>query len=144
MPIAIERQNETSRTVEDWTSSGTLLIVDDEPMVRFVMTTVLSATGFTVLEAEDGKKALEIFSRHRGDIRAVLLDLSMPVMDGEETYAELRRLSPAVPVVLLSGYNEKDSLNRFPAEALAGFLGKPFKPVALVEKVRQVLEGSSH
>lgn len=144
MPIAIERQVKTSRNVEDWTSSGTLLVVDDEPMVRFVMTTVLSATGFTVLEAEDGQEALDIFRRHREDIRAVLLDLSMPRMDGEETFAEMRRLNPSVPVVLLSGYNEKDSMKRFPAEALAGFLGKPFKPVALVEKVREVLEGNSH
>lgn len=140
MPIAIESQDE-ARDVEGWTSSGTLLVVDDEPMVRFVMTTVLSSTGFTVLEAEDGQEALDIFRRHVEEIRAVLLDLSMPRMDGEETYAELRRLSSGVPIVLLSGYNEKDSVNRFPAEALAGFLAKPFKPVALVEKIREVLEG---
>lgn len=144
MPIAIESRERELADAEDWSSSGTLLVVDDEPMVRFVMTTVLSATGFTVLEAEDGEEALEIFSRHGEDIRAVLLDLSMPRMDGEETFVELRRMSPAVPIVLLSGYNEKDSVNRFPAEALAGFLGKPFKPVALVEKVREVLEGSPH
>lgn len=126
-----------------WQSSGTILVVDDEPMVRFVMSTVLAATGFEVLEAEDGQEGLEIFQEPDRNIRAVLLDLSMPRMDGKETFVEMHRLKPDVPIVLLSGHNEKDSRNRLPDEGWAGFLAKPFKPVALVEKVREVL-GAGH
>lgn len=124
-----------------WKSSGTILVVDDEPMVRYVMTTVLSSTGFKVLEAEDGREGLRIFAEHDDEIRAVLLDLSMPNMDGGETFLEMHRLNPEVPVVLLSGYAEPDSVERLSTEGLAGFLVKPFKPVALVEKVREILEG---
>lgn len=134
-------QGEASR---DWRSSGVLLVVDDEPMVRLVMTTVLSGRGFTVLEAGDGHEALRIF-RERGDeIRAVLLDMSMPGMNGAETFRELRRIGPEVPVVLLSGHTERHALELAAGRSeLAGFLSKPFKPVALVEKVREVLEGSA-
>lgn len=124
-----------------WQSSGTILVVDDEPMVRFVMSTVLAATGFEVLEAEDGQEGLEIFQEADRNIRAVLLDLSMPRMDGKEAFVEMHRLKPEVPIVLLSGYNEKDSRNHLPDdEGWAGFLAKPFKPLALVEKIREVLD----
>ncbi len=140
-PIAIRETGEArEETAEEWRGSGTILVVDDEPMVRFVMTTVLAATGFTVLEAEDGREALRIFRERDDEIRAVFLDLSMPRMSGEEAFAEMRRSNPEIPIVLLSGHNERDSVDRFPAEGLAGFLSKPFKPVALIEKVREALE----
>lgn len=141
-PMTLEQQTHSRpSTTEGWRSSGKVLVVDDEPMVRFVMTTVLSATGFTVLEAEDGEQALEMFREHGAEIRAVLLDLSMPRMDGQETFTEMRRLDPQVPIVILSGYTEKDSMDQIPQEAAASFLPKPFKPLALVEKMREVLEG---
>ena len=141
-PMTFEHQSQKRpEALDSWHSSGTILVVDDEPMVRFVMRTVLAATGFTVLEAEDGAQGLEVFRQHDDEIRAVLLDLSMPRMDGEEAFTEMRRLNAQVPIVILSGYNEQDSMERFPAEALASFLPKPFKPVALVEKMREVLEG---
>ena len=135
--------NGRERASPDWRSSGVLLVVDDEPMVRLVMTTVLSARGFDVLEAEDGHQALRIFRERRDDIRAVLLDMSMPGMDGAETSRELHRLRPEIPVVLLSGLNERDTVDFTAGTELAGFLPKPFKPAALVDKVREVLEGSA-
>lgn len=107
------------------------------------MTTVLSARGFVVLEAEDGHEALRIFRERRDDIRAVLLDMSMPGMNGAETSRELHRLRPEIPVVLLSGHNERDTVDFTAGTELAGFLPKPFKPAALVDKVREVLEGSA-
>lgn len=139
-PIAMAQNDVSREPVGDWKGSGTILVVDDEPMVRFVMTTVLSATGFEVLEAEDGQAGLELFQQHDRKIRAVLLDLSMPRMDGGEAFAEMQRWNPRVPIVLLSGHNERDSIDKLPAKGLAGFLAKPFKPYTLLEKVREVLE----
>ncbi len=120
----------------EWRGHGTLLVVDDDSMVRFAMTSVLRARGFTVLEAGDGRQGLEIFEQH-SEIRAVLLDISMPLMGGEETFQEMHRLRPAIPVILLSGYPEEEKASH---QGLAGYLAKPFRPVALLEKLREILE----
>lgn len=143
--LAANKQHDNARrdASRDWRSSGVLLVVDDEPMVRLVMTTVLSARGFMVLEAGDGHEALRVFREHRDEIRAVLLDMSMPGMNGAETFHELQRLNPEVPVVLLSGHNERDTADLAAGRDMAGFLPKPFKPAALVEIVREVIEGSA-
>ena len=67
-----------------------------------------------------------MFREHAGELRLVLLDLTMPHMDGEETYRELYRINPDVPVVLMSGFAEKDTVDRFAGKRLAGFIQKPF------------------
>ncbi len=121
----------------DWRGSGTLLVVDDDSMVRFAMTSVLRSRGFTVLEAGDGREALEIFGEHGRGIRAVLLDISMPLMGGEETFQEMHRLHPEIPVILLSGYPEEEKASH---RGLAGYLAKPFRPMTLLEKLRDILE----
>lgn len=136
-PAITEKDANRETAAREWRASGVILVVDDEPMVRLVMTTVLAGRGFTVLEAEDGREAVRTFREHRGDIRAVLLDMSMPGMNGAETFREMHQIDPAVPIVLLSGHNEHA---RAAADGLAGFLPKPFKPATLVEKVRRVLE----
>lgn len=138
-PIAIQPDAAGESPSKPWRGSGTVLVVDDEPMVRVVMTAVLAAAGFEVLEAGDGREGLRVFREHGVEIRAVFLDLSMPRMNGEEAFAEMRRSNPSIPVVLLSGLNERDSVDRFPDDGPAGFLSKPFKPAALLEKVREVL-----
>ncbi len=121
----------------DWRGDGTILVVDDDSMVRFAMTSVLRAKGFTVLEAEDGHEGLEIFAQRGSEIRAVLLDVSMPRMGGEETFQEMHRLHPEIPVVLLSGYPEEDKESH---RGLAGYIAKPFRPLALLEKLREILD----
>lgn len=139
-PTATTEQNDVREDTRDWRATGVLLVVDDEPMVRLVVATVLAGRGFTVLEAENGHEAIQVFREHRSAIKAVLLDMSMPGMSGAETFREMHRINPDVPIMLLSGLNERDSFDRTGAEGPAGFLAKPFKPAALVEKVRQVLE----
>lgn len=124
-------------TAREWRGSGTLLVVDDDSMVRFAMTSVLRARGFTVLEAGDGRQALEVFNEDGVEIRAVLLDISMPLMGGEETFQEMHRLRPEIPVILLSGYPEQEKASH---RGLAGYLAKPFRPLALLEKLREILE----
>jgi signal transduction histidine kinase/ActR/RegA family two-component response regulator len=109
------------------TASGTVLVVDDDDNVRPVTQQMLERLGFGVLLARDGREGLEVYRAHRDEITCVLLDLTMPVMDGEETLRELRALDPRVRVILSSGYNELEVVQRFAGQGLAGFVQKPYR-----------------
>jgi CheY-like chemotaxis protein len=99
---------------------------------------MLERLGFTALTAVDGLEALKVYEEHRGTIRCVLLDLTMPRMDGEETFRELRRMDPGLPVILCSGYNEQETISRFVGEGLAGFIQKPYR----IANVREALKAA--
>ena len=89
--------------------------------------------------AADGREALEVYREHADLIDFVLLDLTMPIMDGEETLCEMRRLYPDVLVILCSGYNEQVAVQRFADKGLAGFLQKPYTMTTLKEKILAIL-----
>jgi two-component system cell cycle sensor histidine kinase/response regulator CckA len=125
----------------DWKGKGTVLLVDDEETVRALGTRMLSQLGFAVLAAADGREALTLYAEHPGEIALVFLDLTMPRMDGEETFRELRRLDPGVLVVMSSGYTEHDITSRFAAGGPAGFLQKPYTLAQLAERLRNALDG---
>jgi PAS domain S-box-containing protein len=120
---------------------GTILIVDDEETVRTVAKLALEKSGFRTLSARDGREAIDVFRRENGAVDVVLLDMTMPHLGGEETFRELRRIRPDVKVILSSGYNEYDAVNRFAGKGLAGFIQKPYRPVDLMAKVRSVISG---
>ena len=121
--------------------SGTVLVVDDEEQMRAVVVKALERVGFHTLQAGDGREALRLYLDNPARIRLILMDLTMPRMDGEEACRELRRSGCAVPVILSSGFNEADALRKFQDLQLAGFIQKPFSLVALVELIRRVLGG---
>ncbi len=110
---------------------GTILIIDDEETIRATASMMLESFGFSVLTAQDGEVGVEVFREHQNEISAVLLDMTMPKMNGEECFRELRNLDPSVIVILSSGYNEQDATNRFAGKGLAGFIQKPYLPMAL-------------
>lgn len=114
----------------------TVLVVDDDETVRSVTRRMLEHAKFNVLQAADGVEALAIFAAHP-EIDVVLLDMTMPHMDGEETFRELRRLSADVRVVLTSGYNEQDATERFVGKGLAGFIQKPYRPAELLARINE-------
>ena len=124
---------------KDWCGSGTVLIVDDEETVCTVGKQMLERMGFSVLTASDGREALKVFSDHPDEFVCVLLDLSMPHMDGEEAFREMRRLHPNATIILSSGYNKKDAIQRFGDKGLSGFIQKPYSMTALREKLMEVL-----
>ncbi len=128
---------------ESWRGSGMILVVDDEEIVRRVTKMMLESVGFTVLMAQDGLEALEVFRRRADEIVLVVLDLTMPNLDGEETLRELLRIRPNVKTILSSGYNEQDLTDRFAGKGLSAFIQKPYRPDQLRERVRQALEGNS-
>jgi CheY-like chemotaxis protein len=120
----------------------TLLLVDDEEVVREMVGEVLEQEGLAVLRAEDGRRALDLFREARGRVDVVLLDLSMPGWSGEETCRRLRELDPDVPVILSSGYDPDEARGRFGAGAPAGFIQKPYRPEQLLAEIERCLESS--
>ena len=120
-------------------AEGTILVVDDEETVQAVASRMLESMGFRVLLASDGRHALNVYADHRDAIVGVLMDLTMPRLDGEETFRELRRVDPQVRVLLMSGYNEQDAIARFVGKGLAGFIQKPFSIEDLKASLRSIL-----
>jgi PAS domain S-box-containing protein len=123
-----------------WAGRGLVLVVDDEEDVRETARAMLERSGFQVLTAADGLEGLRMLGAHPGEIRLVLLDLTMPRMSGEEAFREMRRVAPHVPIVLASGYSHDDIRVRFAGTDLAGALTKPFTMAALLGVLRHALE----
>ena len=140
--ISGEAEDITSNpsVIQRWQGSGTVLLVDDEETVRAVGKRMLKKLGFEVLLAAHGREAIEVIKEKGADIVCVLLDLTMPHLDGEETFRQLRSLMPHLPVVLTSGYNEQDVIHRFSGKGLAGFIQKPYQTEALARALRQILD----
>jgi len=127
---------------QKWQGAGTILLIDDEDTVRTVGKVMLEKMGFNVLTAPDGNEGLEIFKRECDKVACVILDLTMPYMDGETTFRELRQIKEDVRVILTSGYSEKEVVSRFSGKGLAGFLQKPFRSSVLIEKIRDILSAT--
>jgi two-component system cell cycle sensor histidine kinase/response regulator CckA len=117
----------------------TILVVDDEEDVLAVVKSMIESFGHSVLLARNGKECIRIFRKHSGNIALVILDTTMPVMDGEETFSELRKLDPDVRVILSSGFNEVEATRRFVGRGLAGFLQKPYEISELGAKLKKLL-----
>jgi CheY-like chemotaxis protein len=118
---------------------ATLLIADDEPTVRRVMARVLVRAGYRVLEASNGVEALDLFRLHQQRVRGVVLDLTMPLMGGEEALRLLKALDPEVRVLLSSGYAPEQARGQVPRQDITGFLQKPFRADTLLELVGSML-----
>jgi len=113
---------------------GTVLVIDDEDMIREIAASLLSDMGYKVLKAVDGQDGVTQFTEHADEISAVILDLTMPVMDGLECYGELKLINPDIKVILTSGYSEEDALAMFHNDERLGFIKKPFR-MAQFQKV---------
>jgi PAS domain S-box-containing protein len=121
--------------------AGTVLIVDDEEIVRITAKHTLERYGYRIMLANDGISALETYRGQLELISLVLLDLTMPMMSGEETLRHMQTMNPNVRVLLSSGYNEIEAVQRFAGKGLAGFIQKPYTAAGLAEKVREALIG---
>jgi PAS domain S-box-containing protein len=119
-----------------------VLIVDDDPGVLKVAGRMLEHAGFRVLEAPDGEAGVDTFRQHQKEIALVLLDMTMPGMDGEEALRAMRRIDKDVRVLLSSGYSEHEARERFAGTGLAGFIQKPYRSSELLEQINAVLNSS--
>ena len=123
-----------------WRGIGTILLVEDEDQVRLIAKALLENIGFTVLEAVNGKEALELYQRNATDITLVMTDMGMPVMDGCELFYELKKLNPALPIIISSGYGDAEVSFRIGTDNIAGLVSKPYCADQLREVLKEVLK----
>jgi PAS domain S-box-containing protein len=125
----------------DLKGSGLVLVIDDEEFVRSVSKAALEHFGYTVVTADGGEAGVESFRRRAGEVSAVLLDLTMPVMSGEEAFRRIREIRPDAKVILSSGHDRAEAARRFPVEGIAGFIQKPYTAVSVAKILKTVLAG---
>jgi DNA-binding response OmpR family regulator len=125
-----------------WKGEGTILIVDDDPTVRAVMARMVEGCGFDVLQAVDGRHALEVFSENSKAILAVILDMTMPNLNGREALKGMRDHCKDVRVLMVSGFSENCSATSFLESPPNAFLQKPFKREELIGKLNAILSSS--
>ena len=130
-------ENGPDATGDDWRGSGKVLLVDDEETIQATCGMMLRVLGFTPIIANDGREAVEIF-RKEPDIAFVILDLTMPHMDGEQCFRELRQLDPDAKVIMSSGYNEQEVTQRFLGKGLTSFIQKPYRLSQLTEVIKGI------
>jgi PAS domain S-box-containing protein len=124
----------------DGTQDGTVLLVEDERGVREVGQEILESAGFKVLTASNGQEALDVFAVHRDDIDCVVLDVTMPLMDGADALRRLRQLDPDLRVLVTSGHHVADVAARLEGQGPMQFLPKPYRPAALILALHSLLE----
>jgi CheY-like chemotaxis protein len=132
-----------SATAVSSNQTGTILVIDDEESVLSVARRALQMVGYKVLVANDGLEGLETFRAHSTTITLVVLDWTMPRMNGEDVLRAIRDIRHDTPVILSSGYSEVDTLDRCRELVPAGFIQKPYLATDLIDLVRTTLTGSS-
>lgn len=126
---------QTARLAERPRSVRKVLIIDDEVTVRRTAKSALERHGYEAVLAENGREGIEIFRALEDKISAVLLDLTMPGMNGDEVLRSLQNIRPDVRVVLSSGYDQNEVVRQFAGKGLAGFLQKPYTVAALLNRI---------
>jgi DNA-binding NtrC family response regulator len=139
LPASVESEVADSGIMPAF-GTETLLLVDDEDFIRDLGTRILTKQGYTVLQAENGREALDLFRKDSSKISLVLLDLIMPEMGGTECLTELLEIDPKVKVVIASGYSADASVKETVQMGAKGFVSKPFRVKELLREVRKVLD----
>ena len=119
---------------------GLILVVDDDELVRGMAKEVLQAVGYTVLTAVNGREGVDLYRQHQAAISAVLLDMAMPVMSGREAFIELKKINPAVKVLLASGFRKDNRVEEILHLGVKDFLQKPYTLASLASTIKQVIE----
>jgi two-component system CheB/CheR fusion protein len=141
LPVKEKAVDRPVHTVSrDLRGSGTILVVDDEPLVLSIATSALERAGYTVRIADNGMAAELLMKQCGTDIEAVILDVTMPGVSGEETFKRLKSIRPDLPVVLSTGHSESETFARFAGTSPAGFLQKPYTAAQLAETIKAALQ----
>ena len=141
-PVSLAAPNpvsEESRARMEHNADAAILVVDDEPMIRNLVTKILERSGYAVQTAENGKQAVELFSANPDSFSLILMDVLMPVMDGHQALAEMQRIDPAAKILLSSGFDEESMNASLSADSATGFIQKPYRAMELLEAVRNAL-----
>jgi len=122
------------------TTGESILLVDDDMATLLLMRRILVEAGYRVIAAQSGFECLDLFRSSSHSYDVVILDMAMPLLDGEETFQRLREIRADVPVILCAGFIQQEKLDRLMSSGLAGLLRKPLAPDEIVEHVRATLE----
>ena len=145
LPVSTRPEVPTTEVRTEVVKGGTetILVVDDEEVIRDVARRILCSAGYTVLTAENGVQAIELFRQQHEEIDLVILDMIMPEMGGAATFARLREIDPQVRALLSTGYSQEGRAEDILRTGVQGFLQKPYTVEEVLRKVRLVLDGSS-
>jgi len=124
---------------EDWKGEGTVLVVDDDPSIRSVLSSLVRKFNFEVITADDGRQGVNAFRKHHGKLAVVMLDMTMPQLGGVDAMLEMRKIDSAVPVILISGYSEEEAGRLVSREQPDAFVQKPFRAKELKKCLYKVL-----
>ena len=138
--VSGEETRETETRAVPPGGSETILLVDDEQMIRDLCSRILTKSGYNVITASNGKEALELYREQREKISLVILDLIMPEMGGKQCLEGLLTLDPAVKVVIASGYSGKETAKEALTSGAKGFIDKPYDVRQVLGVVRSVLD----
>jgi PAS domain S-box-containing protein len=142
LPVLV-RQGESlaaGQSLDIVRGAGVILVVDDDELVRSMAADVLLAVGYSVLTATNGQEGVEIYRQHQAEIRAVLLDMAMPVMSGREAFIELQKINPAVKVLLASGFRKDNRVEEILRLGVKDFLQKPYTITSLAFAIKKVID----
>jgi PAS domain S-box-containing protein len=137
-----EAVSDTIKEEKVVSGTGTILVIDDEEMIRITASAQLTSLGYKVFCAENGKIGVNTFKENRGEIDLVILDMIMPVMGGREAFGKLREIDPNIPVIISSGFSKEDDILAMKTGGVSGFLNKPFRRVELANMVRSAMSNS--
>ncbi|MCK4982298.1 MAG: response regulator, partial [Victivallaceae bacterium] len=119
--------------------SGWILIIDDEPVIRITATKMLELLGYSVLTAENGEVGIKVFKEHQKEIRAVILDMAMPVMTGDEAYKRLKEIDPQVKVLVATGFTNDQRVRKTMEAGASEFMKKPYSINVLSRKLHEII-----
>ena len=143
LPLAAEARVSAPDELPIEHGSGTLLVIDDDELIRITAKAMLEELGYTVLMAENGRMGLELLAARKDEIQLVILDMIMPVMGGRETFNRIQELDGTIPVIICSGFSKEGELSGLKCGEPAGFLHKPFRRAELAATVAEALRERS-
>jgi two-component system cell cycle sensor histidine kinase/response regulator CckA len=118
----------------------TVLVVDDEAMVKDLARDILKRYGYTVLTAGGGEEAVELYRHHQGVIAVVLLDILMPEMDGREAFRRIREIDPSAKIIVSSGFDQARDADELLDAGASAFVQKPYRITELVRTVGEIIQ----
>jgi len=139
--LPLSKETESSERISDSLTqgSGTILLIDDEELIRISAAALLKSMGYIVMQAENGKHGIEIFAEHHKGIDLIILDMIMPVMGGRESFRKFREINPHIPILIASGFAREEDMTLLKEQGISGFLQKPFRSAELSDKVSDIL-----
>jgi PAS domain S-box-containing protein len=139
LPVSAETVRREPESGPNMVGSGTILVIDDEELIRVTTSAMLRSLGYRVILATNGQEGIETFLKANDEIDLILLDMIMPVMEGPEAFAKLREIDPKIPIVIASGFAQEEDMVELKRQGACGFLDKPFSRAELAKMMGLII-----